>query len=131
MKQSLLFLDDDPSRHESFKAHWQNTSNIEIDYFYTYEEAVLAFSNKSYDIACLDHDLCIDDRYCDPTGETFEKTGSDLAKYIVNELPRHKWPKIVIIHSYNPAGAKYMVDTFNSVGIQSVWRPFNVARYVL
>lgn len=61
----------------------------------TYDEAIELLKNYKYDIIDLDHDL----------GE--EKTGYDVAKFIVEEqinIP------IVYVHTANPVGRMNIID---------------------
>ena len=114
----ILFLDDIEKRHEIFNESYV-TGDEKVYHCYTYREALLTLKNHSpFDVAYLDHDL--GDGHLGPT----ERTGYGVAQYIVYRLDKDKWPKKVIIHSWNPSGAKAMKQVLEKVGIDVVQDPF-------
>lgn len=125
MKHKLLFLDDDPHRHALFSNFFAKNDHVQIDHVTTCDEACEALEAVKYDVAYLDHDLSVKDNYCEPGSITHAKTGSDVAKYIVENLSSANIPTLIIIHSFNPVGAKYMQDLFNDKDIKNIWRPFD------
>lgn len=74
-----------------------------------------------YDLICLDHDL---------GGEIFvdtkhKNTGSEVARWI-SEHPESVKGALVVVHSFNPAGAKNMVSLIpGSVYAPAVWTKSN------
>ena len=98
----ILFLDDDVLRHEAFlREHPSDT----VTRASTVEETLVALEAGSpFDVVYLDHDL---------EGRVFveeiEGTGCEIAFFIAR-LPDNKLPKLVIVHSHNPAGARRMVE---------------------
>ena len=107
----ILVLDDDDVRHEAFKfAYWK----YDLHQARTHDEAVALLEKHSpYDRVFLDHDLN-DHQYI-----SRERTGLDTAAFITN-LPRDKHPKEVIVHSWNPDGAKYMVQRLHDGDIRTI-----------
>jgi DNA-binding NarL/FixJ family response regulator len=121
----ILFLDDSSFRHQCFDKNHEKTRDIEISHAYDYESAVRMLSNNKFDIAYLDHDLSDADQLCNPDSETIEKTGSDVAKFVALELQPQLIPDLIIVHSFNPVGAKNMVNILEDRGIKAVWAPFH------
>lgn len=123
---SILFLDDDPTRHKVFRQMMAD-HEVTIDFVWSADEAFEAISRKKYDLACLDHDLSVDDHYCDPYGETKEKNGTYLACKMRDELQKEALPEMTILHSYNKAGREEMYRILvNDVGIRAMVRPFGM-----
>lgn len=82
-----------------------------------YEEAIECVNNSEpFDIAFLDHDLCIDDIMCDPKVGGSERTGTDFAGWLANSLSLNDMPTRIVIHSMNPIGARAMKSIFNNAG---------------
>lgn len=121
----ILFVDDNAERHFIFKEWLQEREDIFVDYVFTYEYACDKILEE-YDVLCLDHDLSIEDQMCTPGGITKEKTGSDLATFIVNHLDYIKKP-VCIVHSYNPLGAKRMLEIFKDKDIHAIYVPFGTS----
>jgi NAD+-processing family protein with receiver domain len=108
----ILFLDDQKVRHTAF-AHIY--SNHDITHARNYTQCIISLrSDGPFDVALLDHDL----------GE--EHTGSDVARFIASELDVCLRPKQVVIHSWNPTGARHMQQILQSVGISAVCAPFTL-----
>ena len=111
----ILFLDDDAARHR--KAH--QLYGDDAIYVFNYREAVAAFGSASqFDVAYLDHDLI-------EQTAAVEKTGYDVAKYIVS-LPAEQRPKRVIIHSHNELGRERMAELLTKAGCQVSIEPFQI-----
>ncbi len=96
------------------------------------EEHYLALSERplchcvSQDsVALLPDPMCSD---CGGTGQgepTYAPgTGMDVADYIA-KMPKERWPKTVIVHSWNPVRSWEMSRRLNQAGV-NVWKvPFN------
>lgn len=98
----ILFLDDDKNRHATFR---MNNIGLDITYVWTADEAIEAFKKEVFDEVSLDHDLAWQKNMQLP--DAGEGSGYDVAIFI-SKLPKEKRPKMVIIHSLNPAGAHRM-----------------------
>lgn len=108
----ILFLDDDENRHKRFA---QETTGCYVDHVHTVRECIEALEkNAPYDLVCLDHDLA------DP-----QETGSDVAEFIRLHLQRTHYPRNIIIHSWNPAGAKRMESMIKETGIPVLRKEFS------
>lgn len=53
-----------------------------------------------------------------------EESGFEVARYLV-QLPKEKWPKYVIVHSFNTVAATRMTTHLVSVGLKTFYIPFN------
>lgn len=122
MRMDVLFVDDDEKRHHLMDEF--NESGKKIFHVETAEQAMQALAEHQFDMLMLDHDLSIEDRMCDPDGQTVVTNGSQLADWIVKSGLVSK-DVDVIVHSFNPAGASRMVKIFHSAGYERVTRiPF-------
>lgn len=107
----ILILEDDQNRIDIFKI---NLIGESVDYCIEAKEAIKLINAQKYDLIFLDHDL---------GGEIYvnsddENTGYQVAKIIPNSI--NKDTK-VIVHSFNPAGAKLMMQ---AIGRNAVRIPF-------
>lgn len=120
----ILVLDDDSIRHDVFR--WRFSAH-DVVHAYNYAAALDALRqqrpDRRFDLACLDHDLgdCDPDTanfYVDPesvpgsTGRVY-MTGLDVA-FFLRDHP-HLCPPKVLIHSWNPDGAKNMEAVIRSI----------------
>lgn len=95
----VLVLDDEKCRHEAFQ--WRYADH-EIHHAWNPIAAVALLAESvsrgaPFDLASLDHDL-----------SHHRLTGQDVAWFIVN-MPAAMRPREVIVHSWNPDGARAMV----------------------
>lgn len=114
----ILFLDDSPDRHRQFFEDWDGH---DITPVFTAAEAVTALKQHTFDLVFLDHDLGEFDTggYCAvPAGN-----GLDVARFIA-AMPEEKRQFRVVVHSWNPVGAKHMRDCFAAAGVDAVCQPF-------
>ncbi len=112
----ILFLDDDPKRHDLFR---RETIGHSVEHVHTVFGARVALdAGGVFDLACLDHDLG-GHQMVDPG----EDTGHAVAKYIA-EMSPEKRPRHVLVHSFNPAGAVAMCWTLRNAGVSVVQIPF-------
>lgn len=127
-----LFLDDSEHRHVHFKSILAgNLSSVIIDHVYTAQEAIDKLRAASdglgaddmrvppfaYDCAYLDHDL----EDVDPSA-----SGQAVAEYIALHQEAASRPKFILIHSWNPEGAKNMAAALKDCGMPVVLKPFAV-----
>ena len=127
-EMNILFLDDDRYRHEMFvedvSQHPEN-KQIFLTLAHSYAEFVQVTSViKTWDIIFLDHDLGVEDQMCIPHVTNRFPTGSDVARYMVeNNIKAKK----IIIHSYNYEGARNMMGIFKDHGIESTYHPYDAS----
>jgi DNA-binding NarL/FixJ family response regulator len=118
----ILFIDDEPYRHELVDSYLAEDHNI--IHVYNAEEAIEHFKlNPSIDLAMFDHDL---GNYIDG-GDTsvLHRNGSALASDILNILLEEEFPKKVIVHSMNFNGASNIYSKFYSAKVPVEIRMFS------
>ena len=125
----ILFLDDNKERHDAFKKHLNDRAfkeglQFRPVYVYTAKDAILALQYKRFDEIWLDHDL---------GGEIFvtrtEETGYEVALFIEKmyfDNGREPMQSTVIIHSFNPAGARRMMQALSGKVRAIVVKPFDI-----
>jgi CheY-like chemotaxis protein len=124
----ILILDDDPERHQGFTRVFPEDTRTHTT---RYSEVVDALQNGGpFDLVYLDHDLgCFDNEETWTDAGMYRTTdvpytGVDVARFIVRELDVGKRPTRVIIHSWNPDGARTMLKLLQSVGISASAQPY-------
>lgn len=112
----ILFLDDDDRRHLRFRAI---SGGHEVAHVRTHDQAIAALSARRFDQVWLDHDLSVRAAQRAMVGlcSGGEKTGLDVARYIAETLAAELRPKLVVIHSLNPAGGDRMLALLAAAGI--------------
>lgn len=119
----VLYLDDDDHRHFIAGIQFQGH---EVTHVRNVEEAIKALDNDpTYDLVQLDHDLADKDYHEIKAGVYGELTGVDVAVHIARNMDRAKLPTRVVVHSWNPPGAKMMCEILRDAGISVVYQPFN------
>jgi len=103
----VLVLDDDDTRHKTFA---QNLIGNIVVHVRTYDEFEEALEGEAFDVVYLDHDLNMYQyRSLDYSDYGYagarELTGQDCARLLL-KLPEAKQPHLIVIHSFNPEGAK-------------------------
>jgi CheY-like chemotaxis protein len=112
----ILFLDDDKERHRKVRQRFIGTVAV---YVFNYNEAVAALtSNEPFDVAYLDHDLM-------EQTAAVEKTGYDVAAYIVAMAPDRR-PLQIVVHSLNEVGRQRMAKLLADAGCHVSIEPFQV-----
>jgi CheY-like chemotaxis protein len=114
----VLFLDDNEDRHVEFCERMQD-HDVSVA-FTTHQAIELLDTNAPYDVVYLDHDL----GEIANTEPFNERTGRVVAEHIASVLPRDKWPKQVIIHSWNIDGSRRMRDILQNAGLAVSLAPF-------
>lgn len=130
----ILVLDDDDNRHAYFRRQF---IGHDVTHVHTYSECMAALlSTPNFEVVFLDHDLN-DNGYRsladsrpghtpkDPTfysGPPEELDGRCVAEDMVTILPEDKRPYQVIVHSWNPEGAKEMLATLRDGGYENLVR---------
>jgi len=146
-KLKILFLDDQPERHEGFKKlHSYDDEDTEIHHVWTYQQAIDAMKqaqekNEPFDVISLDHDLGDFGTEVKVDSPNFKltytpdwhapgmyssgrpKDGRDVTAWMVeNKITVNMH---VIIHSWNESAARSMEDAlkpYMSVG-RKPYRP--------
>lgn len=114
-----LFLDDMRDRHDLFLRQHSSTFDS-IEQAFSYEQFVQQVPGLGPDdIMFLDHDLSEQSIMCDPDTWQGERTGTDVAKWIVANLSPEATPSIVI-HTLNPVGRQNMADILVAGGFLRV-----------
>lgn len=119
MRMKVLFLDDDPFRHElvlgPLKAYGARVVGVS-----TAKEAIDWIRREKFDLILLDHDL---------NGEVYAPsgpgTGYEVAEHVAGSPNRDTR---IIVHSLNSVGAEKMVAL---IGRRAEWIPFYNLRQVL
>lgn len=112
----LLFLDDDEERHEVTR------QRVEATHVRSVAEMAELIKTHTFDVMSLDHDL--EDLHYGCYDEQFERTGLDAVKLII-ALPLERRPELVIVHSWNPVGARRMCDALRDANVNHVYQPFD------
>jgi CheY-like chemotaxis protein len=120
-KKRILIIDDDKERHDGFDSVLGDTA--ELTHVYTFDQAIKALNGPAFDEIYFDHDL--GDYGPSPSGygET-ERTGADIAAYLVRMVPPDKHPSRAVIHSWNPVGAQNIAAVLKAADIPVVREPY-------
>lgn len=102
----IFILEDDPLRIRQFR---QAAIGSDCTVATSYDEAVAKFA-PPYDLICLDHDL--GDRIM--VSSTDPNTGYHFVEWFLQQRFANQMP--IIVHSFNPSGARYMTETLNRRG---------------
>lgn len=118
----IFILDDDPERHEAlvrkYPGHW-------FRHAYNVPQANELLAEGHYDIAFLDHDLgdwyktMVDDKEI-----AVERTGLDVVRFLLEQIPQDRWPRQVIVHSWNGVRGREMTARLTDHGINARYIPF-------
>ena len=115
----FLVLDDDEERHTKFESLLGGPKNS-VTHVYNLRNFIAEITVNVFDVIFLDHDLY--DFKDLPDGSHVEFTGYDAAKAL-SLLPIANRPRQVFVHSWNPDGARRMMDCLKD-------NNFNVTRWV-
>jgi len=119
--QKVLILDDDPKRHIEFD---RILKGLSVCHVWTANQAIQALcDNPPFDLICLDHDLG-DFRNSQDTADPGD--GTEVAAFINLHLDRKHYPKQIMIHSWNTAGAAHMANLIRETGIPTCVKAFHV-----
>lgn len=117
----VFVLEDMEERMKSFRPRYMKHV---MRHAKTYQEAVdILTQEDKFDFMTLDHDLN-DVHYRGMYNTMYEKTGLHVVEFIINELPKEKWPDEIVIHSYNVPRAKMMELMLRKAGIPVSYKPF-------
>jgi len=103
---NILVFDDDITRHDWFDEYFDDEN---IWHAYDVKQFKRALKNVNFDRIYLDHDI------------SKKETGMDAIRCIIlyNISCDH-----IIVHSWNPVGAKNMVTVLNRAGYHVTRAPF-------
>lgn len=104
---TALIVEDCPERDVELR---RRLAGYDVFVARSYDEAVAHLRVRHFDVVSLDYDLG-------------GANGNDVAMRLV-ELPVPDRPRVVIIHSMNPVGARQIVATLGAADIPTVVRPF-------
>jgi hypothetical protein len=116
----ILFLDDEAWRHDAVDKVFDGHV---VHHCYDMDSFMETLKEPKFDLISLDHDL--GDIVTFDDGYKYERTGQDCARYLAQNLPSDKMPRRVVIHSWNPAGARAMYQILWDAGIRSFLEPFS------
>lgn len=126
---TILFLDDMPIRHTVFKDLAARDGFL-VDSAYTAEEAIRLLESHEYVGASLDHDLG-EDHYMGPYVSPSMGGTAHSGRAVARWIAEHGKPFFVMIHSYNPDGAREMFqivwESDHPLNVRS--QPFNTAAF--
>ena len=112
----ILVLDDSSERLKIFR---QNLIGHMVDCVKTAREAIDLLSKVEYSAVFLDHDL--GDRVMVTSGPS---TGYEVAEWL--SAHPEKQPRMIFIHSFNPAGAQRMKSVLASAVVApGIWTKLN------
>ncbi len=118
----ILFLDDNPERHAAFDL--LVLGDDEVTHVRTADECRAALlGSEPFDQVWLDHDLG-DFSAAGVEGHYAAEDGSSLAEWFRLHLPPERYPDRVLIHSWNPDGARRMGRLIAETGVRVMLRPF-------
>lgn len=129
----ILFLDDAPWRHKLVRARMEDVTmkaaGVEVVHVWTVDECVEALQSKGpFDHIYLDHDL---NQYVNVHGRVSKYAatygehnldGADVASWMARNMQER--PRVTV-HSFNPDGARQMVDILKDAGFPVVYELFN------
>jgi hypothetical protein len=120
----IVFIDDNDIRHDIVEEILGGSHTIL--HCYDYGDAIIAFKGcqTKIGLAMFDHDIT--DYFVEEgTHKQVERTGSDIASYILYNLDESHLPARVIAHSSNYSGALNIVSKFASAGIHAIYECFS------
>lgn len=122
--RSILILEDDMNRVKQFKERLFEAFGDDkvLNHVSVAEDCIVAIMREEFDLIFLDHDLG-GEVY---VSSTHTNTGSEVARRfselcLEENFPNRDTP--IIVHSYNPDGAKYIMALLgkNAVYVPGVW----------
>ena len=116
----ILFLDDNPARHDIMDSKYPLDEIIHVYDIDTYRAALEKYDH--FDMISLDYDLndfTEEFGYYSRMGDS-DLNGRDACGYLMKYLS--KAPEIIHIHSSNGDGAREMMAFLESRGVKSRWK---------
>lgn len=117
-RYKILILEDDYFRIKHFKKRLIGKFEV-LDIVDKASDCIKKLSKNKYDLIFLDHDL--DNDQFVPTKHS--NTGSEVARWFLENPKNENWNSTIILHSLNPTGRKFMKSSIpNSFEIPFVWK---------
>lgn len=119
----ILVLDDAFERHDFYDEYYFGNEVVHVFNLKEFQDVVS--SQPLFDVMQLDHDL--EDYHPGPYGKDIEITGTEVARWLADqaevwwEMAGDHMPTKVIVHSWNPDGAKRMINILIDAGFQKVF----------
>src|SRR6266404_2142296 len=114
---NIIIVDGFISHHTTFRTMLSDRHKLVCNY--TNKIAIKSIlENEAFDLALIEHNKMPS---LDRDGLEIRCDGYALAKEIIATVPRGRWPKRVITHSWNVEGAKDIMNAFNEAGIDASW----------
>lgn len=118
----IFILDDLKERHDAFVLRYPGHRHRHA---YTVAEAEVLLLEGGFDLAFLDHDLGDWYKLLTDSGEiTVERTGLDVVRYLLEKVPRARWPKQVVVHTWNAPRGQLMTALLREQGVDVSYVPF-------
>lgn len=111
----ILILDDERYRHDAFERRF---ASEETWHAYTLKQFMNRFiSQPKFNTIYLDHDIA----------DSKAETGLDAVRFLVDTLKERpdKTPDKIIVHSWNPVGAKAMFEALRLAGLNVTLSTFS------
>ncbi len=108
----ILILEDDPIRHKAFKRKLIGHHVVITD---DSKECIRLLAEEIWDELYLDHDL---------GGQVYVDSGEGTGYEVAEWLSEHedRLPPHIVIHSYNPTGAKNMKNKIpDAIMAPGIW----------
>jgi NAD+-processing family protein with receiver domain len=125
----ILVLDDDPERHVTFA---RNLIGHEVTHVQSFDGVIAELLHSPrFDIVYLDRDLNDHGlRSIGPTDAMYggirKLTGEDVAHFIAKKLARDKYPKKIVVHSWNEHGGERIMNILARSGIPLEREPYHL-----
>jgi CheY-like chemotaxis protein len=122
----VLVVEDCEERIKGFIA--RRPADAELHISTSGREAMLALNEQRCDLVFLDHDLSFEAGIGRPAPG--EISGYDVARKI-GEMPTDRRPSMVVVHSWNPEGARRICAALIEAGVRHAREPYSEFVYVL
>lgn len=122
-------MDDDPERHVTFA---RNLTGHAVTHVRTYDGVVAELlAAPCFDVLYLDRDLnAYGLRSIGPTDAMYGGirllTGEDVARFIAKRLPKDRYPKKIVVHSWNDEGGDRIMSILSQSGIPLEREPYHL-----
>lgn len=119
----IFILDDQDVRHRAFVKRF---IGHQLTHAYTASDAMRKLEDGPYDVAFFDHDLADWYKKQDEDGNEvlLERTGLDVVEHLLERIPPAKWPREVVVHSWNGTRGQLMTALLNKNGVSATYQPF-------
>ena len=116
----IFILGDEEYRHHAITERYEGCQFVRA---YNVTDAIAKLEEGPYDIACLDHSL--GDWYIDnEKDEIRERTGLDVVNHLIEKVEPTKWPRQVVVHSWNGTCGRLMAKLLEAAGVAATYQPF-------